>query len=268
MARSRLYDGLSHYELPLAHPDRQRPRINLLKAYKHFRIFQMDKEKTSQVFHVFDHMPWINVSERTEEFLATREGDRIYREEPYLPDILDDHQLLRRLPLGSLAHDYCDYMEEEGLSAAGLVHEYEEFRGRRLRLNDRVEWYNDRLRDTHDLLHLLTGFGRDTLGEQCLLTFVYTQRPSIGHLTVGYLGALLTMLDDKTGAPIWRAVRESRRLGKMSGRIAERSILDLLRMPIGKARESMRIKPAHYYHQVQQIWRANGIDPHKILAKA
>lgn len=264
---TRLEAKLPHDQLPLVHPDRERPRFNLLKAYRHFRIFKQDKERTSEVFHVFDAMPWATVSERTRKFLATSEGQRIYRSEPYLPDILDDHAALRRLPKGSLAHDYCDYMEAEGLSAAGLVHEFEVFRGDRPRLNDRVEWYNDRLRDTHDLLHLLTGLGRDTLGEQCLLTFIFKQRPSIGHLTVGYLGALLALHQDKTGAPIWRAVRETRKLGKKSGRIAERSVLDLLAMTIEEARASLNITPARYYHEVIRIWRDEGIDPYNVLAK-
>lgn len=258
---------LPHDQLPLMHPDRRKPRFDLIKAYGHFQTFRQDKERTSEVFHVFECMPWTTVGERTQAFLATPEGQRIYRTEPYLPDILDDHDALRRLPAGSLAHDYCDYMEGEGLSAAGLVHEFDVFRGDRPRLDDRVEWYNDRLRDTHDLLHLLTGLGRDTLGEQCLLTFVFKQRPSLGHITVGYLGALLTISKDKTGAPVWRAVRESRKLGKKSGRIAERSILDLLAMPIDKARESLNITPARVYHEVIRIWRENGIDPYKVLAE-
>ena len=257
---------LPHDQLPLMHPDRQKPRFNLAKAYRHFRILRQDKERTSEVFHVFEAMPWATVGERTRQFLSTAEGQRIYHSEPNLPSILDDHEALRRMPLGTLAHDYCDYMEGEGLSAAGLVHEFEIFRGDRPRLDDRVEWYNDRLRDTHDLLHLLTGLGRDTFGEQCLLTFVFKQRPSIGHLTVGYLSALLTIANDKTGAPIWRAVRETRKLGKMSGRIAERSVLDLLAMPIDKARESLNIKPARLYHEVIRMWREKGIDPYKILA--
>jgi ubiquinone biosynthesis protein COQ4 len=257
---------LPHDQMPLIHPDRVKPRFNLAKAYRHFRIFQQDKERTSEVFHVFEAMPWTTVGERTKQFLSTAEGQRIFHSEPSLPSILDDHEALRRMPAGSLAHDYCDYMEAEGLSAAGLVHEFEVFRGDRPRLDDRVEWYNDRLRDTHDLLHLLTGLGRDTLGEQCLLAFVFKQRPSIGHLTVGYLGTLLTIAHDKTGAPIWRAVRESRKLGKKSGRIAEHSVLDLLAMPIDKARATLNIKPGNVYHDVLAIWRKAGIDPYKILA--
>ena len=33
----------------------------------------------------------------------------------------------------------------------------------------------DRLRDIHDLQHVMTGYGRDTLGELCLLSFMTTR---------------------------------------------------------------------------------------------
>ena len=33
--------------------------------------------------------------------------------------------------------------------------------------------YGKRIRDQHDLWHVLTGYGRDTLGEVCLLWFTY-----------------------------------------------------------------------------------------------
>src|SRR3546814_16483062 len=51
---------------------------------------------------------------------------------------------------------------------------------------DLVQWYGYRLRDTHDLMHVLTGYGRDALGEQCVLLFTHGQNPSHGHLLLGY----------------------------------------------------------------------------------
>ena len=50
-------------------------------------------------------------------------GEALRASEPFLPPILDDHEALRRLPQGSVAQAYCDFMEREGLSAAGLVEE-------------------------------------------------------------------------------------------------------------------------------------------------
>src|SRR6218665_966914 len=150
-------------DIPFSHRDRQPPFIDLPGAVHHFLEFKRDKENTREVFHIFETLPWRTVGERVRKFLASERGQAIYAREAYLPDILDDHETLRRLPRGSFAQDYCDYMEREDLTAAGLVAEYEGWRGGRPRLDDQIEWYNDRLRDTHDLLHFLNGFGRDSL---------------------------------------------------------------------------------------------------------
>ena len=264
----RLIEQERHFRLPLVHPDRQPFRFDLPGAWRHFWTFRKNKEKTSEVFHIFDCLPWRTVADAAARFLATERGQAIYASEPSLPDILDDHETLRRMPKGTLAHEYSDYMEREGLSAAGLVAEFEDFRGERVRLDDKVEWYIDRLRDTHDLLHILTGIGRDTLGEQCLLAYVYGQRPSPGHLFLGYAGALVTKANSRLGVPVLRAAYEARQIGKASPRICEQSILELLAMPTDAVRARMKLRPAQYYHEVHRMWHADGIDPHKVLVVA
>ena len=152
-------------DLPLVHPDRRPTRMNWRSAVKHFLVLKHDKERARESFHVFEALPWVGMVDAVCKFLASEQGKAIYASEPFLPTILDDHAALRRLPQGSLAHAYCDHMEREELSAAGLMAEYEEWRGGRVRLDDKVEWYADRLRDTHDLLHVLTGFDRDVLAQ-------------------------------------------------------------------------------------------------------
>ena len=57
---------------------------------------------------------------------------------PSLIALLDDHEALRTLPAGSLAHAYCDFMESEGLTAKGLVDEFDTFRDKRPRIDDRA----------------------------------------------------------------------------------------------------------------------------------
>ncbi|MEL7729073.1 Coq4 family protein [Citromicrobium bathyomarinum] len=253
--------------IPFSHPDRVPAQRNIRRAWHHFWEFKKDKEKTSEVFRFFEHLPWLDMPERVRNFLSTDHGKYVFETEPFLPDILDDHEMLRReYPAGSLAHEYCDYMEREGLSAAGLVAEYDDFRGERPRLDDQIEWYADRLRDTHDLLHLLTTIGRDTLGEQALGAFVFKQRPSHGHLILGYAGAAVIKANVKTKAPVMRAIHDCKQAGKACEPIAEQSIRELLAMTIDEARAFLNIQPVAWYQKCQSIWAEEGIDPLKILA--
>ncbi len=256
-----VYDGpMPHALLPLRHRDRKPLRYDFGMAWKHFNAFKQDKEKTSVAFCVFEALPWIDIDRAAERFLATEKGRRLYASEPYLHELLDDRKTLRAYPRGSLAHDYCDFMEREGLTAAGLVAESETMRDGRARLEDRIEWYVDRQRDVHDLIHVLTGYGRDGLGEQCVAAFVFGQRPSWGHIFIAYAGALVTRRQTRTRAPVLRAVREAQKIGQKCPRIAEHSIRELLAMHTDAVRELFGIRPAQLYGEVHRVWRAAGIE--------
>jgi ubiquinone biosynthesis protein COQ4 len=197
-------------------------------------------------------------------FVYSDFGRQLRISEPYLPDILDDHARLRAMPKGSVAHAYVDFMEREGLSAAGLVAEYDRFQGNR-RFGDMVEWYVNRLRDTHDLLHVLTGYGRDALGEASVLAFTYGQNPSPGNIFIAYMAALNIRRTIGSDAPVLKAVGEAKRLGRACPRIAEQPMLSLLAEPLAAARKRLNIDEPRYYALAHERLRARGIDPYNLL---
>lgn len=256
-------------QVPFWHSRRMPYKTDLRRAWHHFFEFRKDKENTREVFRFFEHLPWTNVAERVRWFLGTEKGKRIFQTEPFLPDLLDNHEFLRtKYTPGSLAYDYCDYMEQEQLSAQGLVDEYDEFRGADGRIDDQIEWYNDRLRDTHDLLHLLTGIGRDTLGEATLGAYVYDQRPSTGHLVLGVAGSMMIKSNMNTRAPVMRAIWDAKNAGRGCKPIAEEPIRELLRLTTQEARQYLNIKPARVYEECIRIWREEEtVDPNLVLAK-
>lgn len=248
------------------HPDRPHLKMRPLKAWRHFRRLLKNKENTEEVFRIFESLPSRDLEPRARRFVLSQTGQRIREREPYLPDILDDHDFLRKLPENSVAHAYLDFMESQGLTAAGLVAEYDKFLGERPKYGDLFEWYINRYRDTHDLLHVLTGYSRDALGEQCVLAFTHGQNGGLGNLFIAYAGAFHLRSHHAKGAPVIAAVREGQRLGKACPRVAEMSIRDLLARPLAEARQAFRIDPPRVYHKCHQYWRARGIDPFDLLA--
>ena len=249
---------------PLRHPDRVVPKYRPLVAYHHFRELLKDKEDTSHVFRIFEALPHKSFMPRVRRLVLSEHGERLRAEEPFLPPILDDHETLRKLPEGTVAHAYCDFMEREGLSAAGLVAEADKL-GRR-KFNDLVQWFAFRNRDTHDLMHVLTGYGRDALGEQCVLLFTHGQQPSHGHLLIGYAGAYNIKRNVKgSKAPVFKAVRQAQKTGTACPPIVETSIRDLLAMDLAEARAKLNIPEPHWYRECHRIWREEGIDPYDLL---
>lgn len=254
-------------DLPFMLPGRPPMRYDFPKAWRHFKELVKDKENTAEVAKIFEALPWRGVYAAAKAFLSTERGQRIRASEPSLVPILDDHASLRRLPQDSVAHAYCDFMESEGLSAQGLVDELDKYRPAHMFFKDQVDWYFRRLRDTHDLMHVLTGYGRDALGEQCVLAFTYSQQPALAHLFLGYAGALEIAKRDRVKVPVFRAVREGQKLGRACPRLAEMPIRELLAMPLDDARKLLNITPARYYRQAHEMWRAAGVDPYDLLAQ-
>jgi len=249
----------------LRHPERPQPRYSPRRAWKNFRLLMKDKEDTSLVFKIYESLPSSSFMPRVAALALSERGEFLCRTEPSLPEILDDHASLRQTPKGSLAHAYCDFMESEGLTAAGLVAEAE--RLGRPKYDDCVQWFSERSRDTHDLFHVLTGYGRDALGEQCVLLFTHGQSPTQGHLLIGYAGsANIKKMVWGSKAPVMRAVSQAKRTGKGAPPLIEQPIRELLKRPVDEVRRVLNIPEPTYYRACHRIWREEGIDPYDLLA--
>ena len=244
------------------------PKFRPFKALGHFRKLIADKEDTEQVFHIFECLPRKGFLPEAKAFINSPQGQRLMENEPFLPAILDDHDTLTQLPAGTVGRSYVEFMQREGLSAAGLVAESEKMRRGRPRYGDQLEWYADRLRDTHDLLHVLTGYGRDALGEQCVLGFTYGQNRNLGNFFIAYLGGLELSRRVKVGAPVIAAIREGQRNGTKAANLVDESIVALLAEPIEAARKRLNISSPAQYRLAHDTYRARNIDPYNFLATA
>ncbi len=247
-------------------PRRVAPKFRPLKALGHFRKLIADKEDTEQVFHIFEALPRKGFVPDARAFIDSAKGQRLMREEAFLAPILDDHATLKLLAPGTVGRAYVDFMESEGLTAAGLVAESEKMRRGRPVFTDQIQWYGDRLRDTHDMLHVLTGYGRDALGEQCVLAFTYGQNRNLGNFFIAYAGGLEIKRKVRAGAPVFGALRQGQRHGTAALKIHEESILDLLREPILSARQRLGIGDPTLYRECHAAYRGRGIDPYNFLA--
>ncbi len=254
--------------VPFHHPKRPKGEFRPLKALHHFRKLIADKEDTEQVFHIIASLRSRKAWKIAHNFWQSEKGQRVLGTERRLIDILDDHDALKQLPAGTVGRAYVDFMEREGLSAAGLEAEYAKFTEAGSRFEDGIDRYGDRQRDTHDMLHILTGYGRDALGEQCVLAFTYAQNRSLGIGFIAYAGGWELKRRAAPSAPIFAAIREGHRIGNAAKNIVHEDIEALLREPLVDARKRLGIAEPVAYRAAHEAMRSGGVDPYNLLAAA
>ena len=253
-------------QLTFSHPDRPVTEFRPLRAWRHFRKLIADKEDTEQVFHIIAALRGSKFKQIAHQFWETSKGKDMLESNMRLVDLLDDHESIKQLPQGTVGRAYVDFMEREGLSAAGLEAEYAQFQDASEHYDDVLDRYGDRLRDTHDMLHILTGYGRDALGEQCVLAFTYAQNRNLGVGFIAYAGGLELKYRVAKSAPIMKSVHEGYRIGNAAKNIVHEDIAALLREPLADARKRLGISEPVVYRAAHTAMRASGVDPYNLLA--
>ena len=158
--------------------DRFRPQpLEPLTAFRAFRKLIRDKEDTAQVFEIMRALSGRSIARGYNRMLGTMEGGRqaFLREE--LAHKLDDPAWLADFGAGTVGAAYRDFREARGFTAEGLADEARKVAP----LADAphpVIWYSRRLRDVHDIWHVLTGYQTDALGEACVVAFSHAQTGS------------------------------------------------------------------------------------------
>lgn len=239
---------------PMVHADRKLSSFKPIKALRHFRQLVADKEDTAQVFHITEALKGGGYIREAERFIRSEAGTALIEKNEDLVAALDDHDRWADCGPNSLAQHYIRFMRREGLSAAGLVAESHKFSPLAERHEDLHEWYAARTRDTHDLFHMLSGYGRDALGELCLLGFTYEQTYSRGVQFIAYMGIRQLRKEVGPDVPVFDALREGRRLGRTAAKIAQADLLTMLPDDIDVVRKRLNIgTPAVYQNCLRQI---------------
>ncbi len=228
-----------------------------------------NKEDTRQVFEAVSALSGGNGKKLFRRFTDTPYGRRVISEPVKLEEILSDRDALRALPEGSLGRAYLDFMEGGNLTADGLIDAAEEagidFRGetqfedyRRLFLHLDV---------SHDLWHVLTGYGRDALGELCNLAYTHTQTRNPGFRLIIFIGLIAQKLEQPV-APLMKAVAEGAHIGRNAKWILEYDIEELLKLPLDEARRRLNMPRPEIYNAVPDEIKQNLLKPKSAQTQA
>ena len=228
---------------------RLRPqRLEPLKALRAFRRLARDKEDTAQVFEIMRALSGCSLRRGYDRMLKTMEGGRqaFLREE--LAERLDDPAWLARFGPGTVGAAYREFREARGFTAEGLAMEARKVAP----LADAphpVIWYTRRVRDVHDVWHVLTGYETDALGEACVVAFSYAQTGNLGFAFIG-LGAAAEIRKENSAVPAYRAVLQAYRLGREARWLPALDYEALLELPLDEARRTLRLRRPTVYDSV------------------
>ncbi len=161
-------------------------------------------EKTDQVLVFSIYANAGSMPTRIERFFSTEEGRRLYDEHRMIDSRTIDLDALLTLPANTLGHAYATFLRSRGLTPAVFDAPPSE-------VNDpRIQYVVQRLRQTHDLWHVVTGYDTDPASEVALQAFTFAQVRAPSSAILATLGTLRA-LRQRPG--VARSVVASLRLG-------------------------------------------------------
>lgn len=220
-------------------------RLRPLQAWRSMRALLADPEATGEVFKIIEALKGGSLARATQRLGTTADGRSMLQRLPSLLPALEDRHALAALPEGSLGRAYLAFVEQQQLSADGLVAASEEApRGEHLDAEE--QWMGNRLRDIHDLQHVLTGYGRDELGELCLLAFMTTQTYNRGIEFIVFMGRR-RFRKAMPGLAVDALVREGRELARATAWLPAVPWEEHLGEPLQALRNHLGLRPPVRY---------------------
>ena len=208
-----------------------------------------DKEDTKQVFVILETMSGNSGLRAFKRFKKAPHAEKILNADKPLVEYLKDRAWLESLPQGSLGRTYARFTEVEQISADGLTEASVEGRQEMRELSAAQIKYHERQRDAHDLWHVSTGYGRDPLGELCLLAVTWRQLGNPGILLIILFG-YLSSRKEAPGLGIGKAIMEGFRLGKAAKGLPSAEWERLLTLPLKDVRAELGIKTPTRYRAI------------------
>jgi ubiquinone biosynthesis protein COQ4 len=234
-------------------------RLDFPRAYQGIRRLLANKEDTEAVFEIMRALAGKAIPNGYRRLLMSPEGGAIAFAAPEMQPILDDHAMLATLPEGSVGRTYLDFVQGRKISAQGLAEESRKT-ATDIDAPHPYAWYARRMRDVHDIWHVLTGYETDALGEACVVAFSYAQTKSAGFALIGAAGGreLQRQLPDY---PVARAVWQAYRNGRKAAWLPALDYIALLQKPLIQARQDLGIQAPSYYTAIPaQVRNSIGIN--------
>lgn len=217
-----------------------------LEALRALKKLIEDPTKTEEAFRVVRSLDGPFFGRTFGRFRADAEGARLLASRRSLLAALRDRAALEKLPEGSLGRAYLAFCDREGITPGGLV-DASDAVPMAPGLTEDERWFIDRMRDSHDLWHVVTGFRTDLGGELSVLAFSLAQTWGPG-LTLLVLGGLIeTYKSGEIGAYARKLVADAWRTGRRARWFPLAAWEEWLARPLDEVRVEMGVYSVPVY---------------------
>jgi len=207
-----------------------------------------------QVFTLINSIPGTAPLRLLWGFKRRESGQRLLKERPDITRQLCDRDYLRSLPAGSVGRAYLAFIESENISPEGIKEASVNGIGERLDTGDML-YMKERMRDTHDLWHTVTGYKGDVAGEIGLLAFILAQNFHLGIAFIVGAAAVRGFSFDSTGM-----ILEGYRRGLRAKWLPSQDWESLLPRPLDQVRKELSLGSPPVYEPVRTTQlRAQGL---------
>ena len=225
-------------------------RIQPLVARRAMRALRENPDDTSQAIRVIGALSGNSGERLFKRFKSTAGGQKILREKQDLFELMRDTDRLRAMPEGSLGRAIGDWYALEEISAQGLADASEAAFSeggprRETGLDKDEELFSMRLRDLHDVFHVLAGYGRDLSGEGAVLAFTIpqTRNPGIAYMVLDFL------FRGGWNSPDGKLMRQAFRRGRQCDWLVDQDWETLFEQPLDQVRQELGVGEPPVYEQ-------------------
>lgn len=178
--------------------------VNYISTLKGLVGILRSPENTESVFDIEDGLRHIEATRLVFEHMKEKPGVSELIGERYLPPPADI-EALDRYPQGSLGKAFARHILDHGFDPDYF---------RKIEIGDDIDYILMRIRQTHDIWHVVTGFGTDRIGELGLKAVELAQlrRPMAAVITSGGVMRYLLRDPDQLERVFW-AIAHGYRLG-------------------------------------------------------
>ncbi|MBB3181703.1 Coq4 family protein [Variovorax sp. Sphag1AA] len=223
---------------------------DLPTAFRAMRKLLANSDDTTQVFIIMRSLNGGAAHKNFDRLMLTPNGPKTAYRRVELTERFSDLAFIASFEPGTVGAAYRSFLESTGYSAAGLA-EISNF-DREPLVEHPYAWMGRRIRDVHDIWHVLTGYKADeTLGEASLVAFSYAQTGGLGWAFIAFASALKSLRVTRSTAFV-RAVIEGWRNGRNAAWLLGEDYEALLHEPLDDARKRLGIAEPVAYRAAQQ----------------